>query len=289
MSTSGVLPSSSLDNRVTSIFAKMDYPGHHLLQPNLEGQPKSWLIRESRCDGCLSIDYYKNNKFKSSRFALLFKEETNGYSWEPVSLLSYEQIKKLNINFINLSNAADKYLFVITLFDSLERRGFSIDSLLQPNEQQKTRNDEYEFISTMKYIEAKSKQSGEVEALESLEMQLRRVKQRYQAEVEGQECPITCEPIGLKAITPNGHAYNKEALQAWVDKEGTDPMTREPINFKRDILVSNGTAKFVTSLSKAQESIQEQQNRLMTCEEDESFEEKSIETHTSSTKKMPLR
>ncbi|RYE14243.1 MAG: U-box domain-containing protein [Sphingobacteriaceae bacterium] len=51
------------------------------------------------------------------------------------------------------------------------------------------------------------------------------------------ECPITHQPIQYPVVGPDGHTYEKDAIESWLQVHGTSPVTREPMRI--DQLVRN--------------------------------------------------
>lgn len=43
------------------------------------------------------------------------------------------------------------------------------------------------------------------------------------------QCPITMDIFRDPVITPDGHTYERQAIEQWVREHGTSPMTREPL------------------------------------------------------------
>ena len=46
------------------------------------------------------------------------------------------------------------------------------------------------------------------------------------------KCPITCEVFRDPLIGPDGHTYERDAIVEWLHKNGTSPMTREPMTIE---------------------------------------------------------
>ena len=42
-------------------------------------------------------------------------------------------------------------------------------------------------------------------------------------------CPITGEVMTDPVVTPNMHRFERKAIEEWVQKNGTCPITREPL------------------------------------------------------------
>ena len=58
-------------------------------------------------------------------------------------------------------------------------------------------------------------------------------------------CPIYQRPIHNPVITPAGISYEKEALEGWLDVNGSDPSTKEPL--QKDKLIQNLALKGLIS------------------------------------------
>ena len=52
-------------------------------------------------------------------------------------------------------------------------------------------------------------------------------------------CPILREPMSDPYITLSGHSYQKEAIEQWLLKHDTDPMTGQKLNSK--LIIPNHT------------------------------------------------
>ena len=50
-------------------------------------------------------------------------------------------------------------------------------------------------------------------------------------------CPITQEYMKNPVLSPSGNYYEKSAIKAWIDKNHTDPFTRE--NLSMDMLLED--------------------------------------------------
>ncbi|CAF4486217.1 unnamed protein product, partial [Rotaria sp. Silwood2] len=55
------------------------------------------------------------------------------------------------------------------------------------------------------------------------------------------KCPITCELFREPVTGQDGHTYERNAIITWLKKNGTSPITREPMTI--DSLRSNHTVK----------------------------------------------
>ena len=53
------------------------------------------------------------------------------------------------------------------------------------------------------------------------------------------ECPITLEPIRVPVMDPEGHIYEREAIEDWIKDHGTSPISRVPMTME-DIVVVKG-------------------------------------------------
>ena len=45
-------------------------------------------------------------------------------------------------------------------------------------------------------------------------------------------CPITAELMTDPVVTADGHTYDREAIEVWLQRKGTSPMTGEPLPHK---------------------------------------------------------
>lgn len=48
-------------------------------------------------------------------------------------------------------------------------------------------------------------------------------------------CPITTNLLEDPVIAPSGYTYEREDLRNWVDNNGVDPFTREPLSMNQVI------------------------------------------------------
>jgi serine/threonine protein kinase len=64
-------------------------------------------------------------------------------------------------------------------------------------------------------------------------------------------CPITLELFRDPVLAQDGHTYEREAIKNWIQKNGTSPITREPLSLKHlypNHIVKQIVAAFETSL-----------------------------------------
>ncbi|CAF3418223.1 unnamed protein product [Rotaria sp. Silwood1] len=54
-------------------------------------------------------------------------------------------------------------------------------------------------------------------------------------------CPITMELFRDPVLAPDGHTYERQAIEQWIQRHGTSPMTRRPLSIEQ--LYSNRTVK----------------------------------------------
>ena len=66
-------------------------------------------------------------------------------------------------------------------------------------------------------------------------------KEKEEFDEEYGICPITQEYMENPVITPSGNYYEKKAIIDWINKEGTDPMTRERLTI--DMLIEDNEYK----------------------------------------------
>ncbi len=54
-------------------------------------------------------------------------------------------------------------------------------------------------------------------------------------------CPLTLELFRDPVLAQDGHTYERDAIEEWIRKTGTSPITRQPISIQH--LISNITVK----------------------------------------------
>lgn len=70
------------------------------------------------------------------------------------------------------------------------------------------------------------------------------------------KCPITLKSIfdlENPVLTPNGVTYEKEAIEEWIRNNGTDPITREPLNISQ-LVINRALIKENITISKNNET-----------------------------------
>ncbi|CAF2127360.1 unnamed protein product [Rotaria magnacalcarata] len=70
-------------------------------------------------------------------------------------------------------------------------------------------------------------------------------KTKANEDLETLTCPITLQLFRDPVIAADGHAYERVAIVKWIEKHGTSPMTREPLNIAD--LISDGYLKHLAS------------------------------------------
>ncbi|CAF4023054.1 unnamed protein product [Rotaria magnacalcarata] len=70
-------------------------------------------------------------------------------------------------------------------------------------------------------------------------------KTKANEDLETLTCPITLQFFRDPVIAADGHAYERVAIVKWIEKHGTSPMTREPLNIAD--LISDGYLKHLAS------------------------------------------
>jgi len=64
---------------------------------------------------------------------------------------------------------------------------------------------------------------------------------QMQQQLESFRCPITREVMFNPVVAPDGHTYERKAIEEWLRRNGTSPVTRQPI--KRGALTPNRALK----------------------------------------------
>lgn len=260
MAASGAQASSTI-NIPSSIYAKMEpIEAKKKLMAALRAQyaeshsypQQLWLLRESRVDGCLTLSYIvqqEDSSYKDQhrRYALV-KTNEDTFAWVCVSddatLHALQQEEK--IIFMNMYTARkeENLSFCDLLFDTFKATGFLPEYYLDPSQQESSRNSVYINISRCTYIQNQLETEPSKEILEKLEHTTRMLAEQH----EDQTCPITFEkPEGVAGISQTPHLYHLQALENWVNGNGSDPMTRASITVD-NILPTHAPQKMHTAL-----------------------------------------
>jgi flagellar biosynthesis/type III secretory pathway chaperone len=222
---------------------------YHLIHNNkhapkyyLLGKDNQWLLRESRYDGFLTVDYQKRGENKSIRFAYVDKK------WEVVAEkeISKYQEKMTTINLID-----DGIMDAVSqLFQLLAKNGFILDeSFLAPQKTEATVNVLYTGYetTTVAYSQEKNGKSlsdSQERMIEELEKTINEFNE---------DCPITLSPVREKRVVALARnekvLFSENALNKWVGSEKTDPTTRSPIS-KREIITTTIVGRLFNKLER---------------------------------------
>ena len=72
-------------------------------------------------------------------------------------------------------------------------------------------------------------------------------------EIKSFVCPITNTIMEDPVITPHGISYEKSAIEAWLNKHNTCPLTNKPLNKKdliRNIALKNSITEYIKTKKK---------------------------------------
>jgi len=226
---------------------------------NFCGNQRLWLMRESCQPGCLTIDtlHAITKKKTSKRFALV-REDVNGNQnlvWKETPLIEDVNLLKENKLFVFMSMTEssateDKKLAFKQLLKMLEDEQYVFENNVSPStRQEQARNNTYVVARQVEYIQERVKRTGELsnDSREILEANLRSAPP---------ECPISLEPIteGIAAITLQGQLYSPDALAMWLVQNGTDPLTRKPLELgSSQVLLTQGPKYGKEAREKAEE------------------------------------
>ena len=108
------------------------------------------------------------------------------------------------------------------------------DNFIKENEEE---NEKEDIINNNKEDDEENEddKGGEEENEEEKEEEKEEFDEEYGI------CPITQEYMENPVITPSGNYYEKKAIIDWINKEGTDPMTRERLTI--DMLIEDNEYK----------------------------------------------
>lgn len=231
--------------------------------PELEenGSFVVWLMRESRVSGCLTIDSIRYHLVedkiyhKESSYRFILVQTDLGKSWQIINnrekcLQLQERNQSIYLCGTNIDGEshADELTSLIEKIDSL---GFDIDFYVIPSRQQATRNSAYSNYSQSEYLNAKAKKSTDRDELEAIAARLQALQSKIAEHMSGQECPISLNSIGEQesfAIAPSGHVFECSAIEEWLKRNPSNPLTREYLT-KREMLISRAPLRTACSLS----------------------------------------
>ncbi len=255
-----------------SIYAKMDPEDaykklkteHARLWKEHIRPGKLWLLRESRQEGCLSIDYLTpDEKTGSGRFALVRETPEQAAKWtlvnKPELLEKYASEKK--IVFMNMETyyQQSNKSFCNALFSQLEEYGFLAESYLEPTRQEKSRNKQYASLSKLTFINHKLKTQSTDTTLPELSAMLDEVKSELKQKKE-ETCPISFSNLQEArelAIVPQGEIFEKQAVVTWLANNPSCPITRAPLN-KEGLLISQAPDKTKRKLKEVEKLMEKQ-------------------------------
>lgn len=218
-----------------------------------------WLLRESRQEGCLTVDYLDlNKKAGSMRFALIMEAPNQAAKWLKVNdekvLKKYIDEDKLLFMNMHTYYEKSKKSFCNELFAQLEGYGFLAEGYLEPTRQEQSRNTQYSSISKLTFINHKLKTQSTDTVQPELSAMLEQVKIELEQKKE-ELCPISFNSLqdsSAIAIVPQGEKFEKQALLTWLANNPSCPITRAPLN-NENLLVSNAPEKTKRKLKEVEE------------------------------------
>jgi len=228
-----------------------------------------WLMRESRIPGCLTIDCIKYKKAdkkesilnKKISLRFIYVKTPEGNLWKinndrKKCLELQENDQAVYLYSLNIDNESHAHELA-SLVEKIQDRGFEIDSYVFPNRQQASRNEAYSGYSQSNYIVTKAKKSTSTAELEQLAAELEKLRTQIRKD---DTCSITQNPVWDSesfAIEPSGgHVFDCDAIEQWLQKNPTNPLTREVL-YQRDLLITSAPLKRTLSISKSEEKINE--------------------------------
>ena len=175
-------------------------------------------------------------------FLALLTEQLNRIKEEQKKENENKEIKKdeqlnkndLNIN-LNDNNMNNHNIF----FNNINNNIHNInESIAQNNEILYPKNEfdeDEQYKLALKLSEEEANKKLDIEKEEEKQFQLAiEESKKYNNEINTEEfdedygiCPITQEYMENPVITPSGTYYEKKAIIDWINKNNTDPMTRE--------------------------------------------------------------
>lgn len=119
------------------VFARMDPDSAY---SKLAHKKKTWLIRESRVDYCLTLDFRQNGEAGSLRFGLKPSADMKSFIWEDkTDIESLEEVADLiDPNTLNSDEIKAQVKQLMTLIEKL--KGFNNQEMLLPTKDEQTRH-----------------------------------------------------------------------------------------------------------------------------------------------------
>lgn len=233
--------------------------------------PRVWLLRESRVDGCLTVsELYrtKGNKYshRSTRCALI-KQDDGSVSWtivndeEALALLISE--KKIHFMNKHVANKEDGAALCTALFDLFHANGYSPHDYMEPVDQERSRNSEYQHISCSAYINDKiecltDSLDDYADTLELLADKIAELKVQLEEDIT---CPINAEIPEEAAFLTTPHVFDAKTLKDWIKEHGTNPMTMLPAS-EADILLTHLPQKAKEALERLDTQLERKRRSL---------------------------
>lgn len=231
---------------------------------------KSWLLRESRQPGCLTVDSISaSGGSEHLRFALIKGKWQVAHGVEALSL------KRTSISLQSFTKGDE----LNSLLTVLAKRGFALDkrTMLNPTAKEKTSSSFYSMYKVLDsaYIAAKTERILDKDDEDSVSM-IRKEIDHFEEQETG---PISFEELGdLDTVSVVGtnpkHWFKPGPLATWIKERGTHPMTREPATVG-DIVTTDFIHRSIRKLAKIDE--------LTSSSSDEVSSEKSLTERSEAT------
>jgi len=190
---------------------------------------KVFLIRESRFDGMLTVDYQNREKDRYTSMRFAFLPEEGGWTEVPYHQVQSAQrrMRKVKLDSSDLGEYVQQLLEVIQKKLSLDLR-----DLLKPSPWEQTRNNLYSAYSV--FCDAPSEEN----------------KQRVSNLLQETVCPITLKEADQldEAVILFNQVYEREAIVAWVTEKGECPRSRRSATLE-DIKPTEGVRRLINRLS----------------------------------------
>ena len=122
----------------------------------------------------------------------------------------------------------ENYLLDLAIKKSQEQEDFEIE---------KDKEEELIQLALFNSIQEMNLKKEEKEKKEEKTMQLKEEKEEEKFDENFGICPIKLEYMKHPMLTPSGNYYEKTAIIDWINKNQTDPMTREKLTV--DMLIED--------------------------------------------------
>ena len=159
-----------------------------------------------------------------------------------------------NNNLENYSNLNDQELLDLAIKKSLEQENLEIE---KDKEEQLIQLAILNSILEINEEKEKEKEKLKEEKKENI-IKLNEEKEEEKFDENFGICPINLEYMKHPMLTPSGNYYEKSAIIDWINKNHTDPMTRE--NLTVDMLIED--IEFRKKIKEYQKKFKKKINQL---------------------------